>query len=65
MTFQLEEARLRQALERIQSQEIIIVKPTQVSPFAFPIMVDSLSRERLSTEKLEDRIEKMKLEILK
>jgi ATP-dependent Lhr-like helicase len=65
MTFQLEEARLRQALERIQSQEIIIVKPSQVSPFAFPIMVDSLSRERLSTEKLEDRIEKMKLEILR
>ena len=65
MTFQLEEARLRKALERIQNQEIVIVKPSQVSPFAFPIMVDSLSRERLSTEKLEDRIEKMKLEILR
>jgi ATP-dependent Lhr-like helicase len=65
MTFQLEEARMRDALERIQSQEIVIVKPSQVSPFAFPIMVDRLSRERLSSEKMEDRIEKMKLELLK
>jgi ATP-dependent Lhr-like helicase len=61
MDFQLEEARLRQALERIASQKIIITEPEKPTPFAFPIMVDR-TREKLTSEKLEDRIKKMKLE---
>lgn len=58
MDFQLEEARLRAALERINRQKIIISRPEKPTPFAFPIMVDRL-REKLSTEKIEDRIRKM------
>jgi ATP-dependent helicase Lhr and Lhr-like helicase len=61
MDFQLEEARLRQALERIATQKIIITQPEKPTPFAFPIMVDR-TREKLTSEKLEDRIKKMKLE---
>ncbi|MFN6089561.1 MAG: ligase-associated DNA damage response DEXH box helicase [Cyclobacteriaceae bacterium] len=61
MDFQLEEARLRQALERIGTQKIIITEPEKPTPFAFPIMVDR-TREKLTSEKLEDRIKKMKLE---
>jgi ATP-dependent Lhr-like helicase len=61
MDFQLEEARLRQALERIGTQKIIITQPEKPTPFAFPIMVDR-TREKLTSEKLEDRIKKMKLE---
>ncbi len=61
MDFQLEEARLRQALERIATQKIIITEPEKPTPFAFPIMVDR-TREKLTSEKLEDRIKKMKLE---
>ena len=61
MTFQFEEARLRRALTRIQNQSIVIVKPEKPTPFAFPIMVDRL-RESVTSEKLEDRINKMKLE---
>lgn len=64
MTFQLEEGRLRKALHRIQQQNIIIVRPKRVSPLAFPIMVDRL-RDKMSSEKLEDRIEKMKVQLLK
>ncbi len=64
MTFQLEEARLRKVLNRIQTQEITIVRPKNFSPLAFPIAVDRL-REQLSSEKLSDRIEKMKMELLK
>ncbi|HEY0744244.1 MAG TPA: ligase-associated DNA damage response DEXH box helicase [Chryseosolibacter sp.] len=60
MDFQLEEARLRKALERIAQQKIIITTPEKPTPFAFPIMVDRL-REKLTTEKLEDRIRKMAL----
>ena len=56
--FQLEEARLRRALERIAQQRIVIMYPDKPTPFAFPIIVDRL-REKLSTEKIEDRIRKM------
>lgn len=60
MDFQLEEARLRKALDRIALQKIIITEPEMPTPFAFPIMVDR-TREKLTSEKLEDRIRKMRL----
>jgi len=58
MDFQLEEVRMRRALERIASQKIIIKEPNRPTPFAFPIIVDR-NREKLTSEKLEDRIKKM------
>jgi ATP-dependent Lhr-like helicase len=58
MDFQLEETRLRKALDRINHQKIVIMHPEKPTPFSFPIMVDRL-REKLSTEKIEDRIRKM------
>ncbi len=58
MDFQLEEARLRLALDRIANQKIIITNPDKPTPFAFPIIVDR-TREKLTSEKLEDRIRKM------
>lgn len=61
LEFQLEEGRLRQALERINQQEIVITYPEKPSPFCFPIMVDRL-RERLTSESLEDRVKKMQLQ---
>lgn len=64
MTFQLEEARLREALDRINGQQICLMRPPRATPFAFPIMVDRL-RGRLTSEKLEDRIRKMKLQLVK
>ncbi len=64
MTFQLEEARLRAALERINTQKIILSRPDRATPFSFPIIVDRL-REKLTSEKLEDRIAKMKVQLVK
>lgn len=58
LAFQLEEFRLRAALQRIQKQVIIIKETTKPSPFAFPIMVDRL-REKMSTETIEERVAKM------
>jgi ATP-dependent Lhr-like helicase len=58
MDFQLEEARLRRSLERIAKQKIIITRPDKPTPFSFPIIVDRL-REKLTSEKLEDRIKRM------
>jgi ATP-dependent helicase Lhr and Lhr-like helicase len=60
MDFQLEEARLRMALDRIAHQKIIITEPKKPTPFAFPIMVDR-TREKLTSEKLTDRIKRMQL----
>ena len=55
---QMEEVRLRNMLNRIQESNIIITFPTQLTPFSFPVKVDSI-RETLSSEKLEDRVRKM------
>lgn len=59
-TFQLEEARLRRALNRINEQKILLQRPPKFTPFSFPIIVDRL-REKLSSEKLADRIRRMTL----
>ena len=64
LAFQLEEFRLREALQRIQSQKHIIKKTAKPSPFAFPIMVDRM-REKLSTESLEERVAKMVIRLEK
>ncbi|MEM0517586.1 ligase-associated DNA damage response DEXH box helicase [Aequorivita flava] len=61
---QLEEGRLRQALERINSQKIIWKQCEKATPFSFPIITDRL-REKLSSEKLADRIKKMTLQLEK
>ena len=58
MEFQIEEVRLRQALNRIASQKIEITYPEKPTPICFPILVERL-REKMTTEKLEDRIKKM------
>ncbi|MEO9510902.1 MAG: ligase-associated DNA damage response DEXH box helicase [Flavobacteriaceae bacterium] len=55
---QLEEGRLRLALERIAQQEIVWKQCQNHTPFSFPIITDRL-REKLSNEKLADRIKRM------
>jgi ATP-dependent Lhr-like helicase len=60
--YQMEEARLRESLERIYNSHIIITSPAELTPFCFPIKVDSL-RESLTSEKLADRIKKMRPQI--
>jgi len=65
LAFQLEEGRLREVLTKLQNLDIVLKRPLRASPFAFPIMVDRLSREKLTTETIEDRIEKMKVELYK
>jgi ATP-dependent Lhr-like helicase len=61
---QMEEVRLRNMLERIQESRIVITYPSQLTPFCFPIKVDSM-REALSSEKLEDRIKRMQTQLEK
>jgi ATP-dependent Lhr-like helicase len=49
-------------LQRIRQSQIVIRFPSQLTPFCFPIKVDSM-RENISSEKLEDRIIKMQQQL--
>ena len=60
---QMEEVRLRNALQRIANSKIIINFPKKLTPFCFPIIVDGLSRNNLSSEKFEDRVKKMQAQL--
>jgi ATP-dependent Lhr-like helicase len=62
MAQQMEEERLRNMLERIQKGRIVLRFPQQLTPFCFPLKVDSM-REDLSSEKLEDRVKKMQAQL--
>ncbi|MCS6818307.1 MAG: helicase-related protein, partial [Chitinophagales bacterium] len=62
---QIEEVRLREALHRIEKGQLLIVKPDKLTPFCFPIHLDTMWRETLSSEKLEARIKRMKLQLEK
>ena len=62
MHHQMDEARLRHMLKRIQDSNIIITYPKRLTPFCFPIKVDSM-REQLTSEKLGDRIRRMQLQL--
>jgi ATP-dependent Lhr-like helicase len=58
LTYEVEAERLYNSLNRIHNSNILISRPKTLTPFCFPIKVDSL-REELSSEKLEDRIRRM------
>jgi len=62
MDQQMEEQRLRNMLERIAKGKIVLRWPRQLTPFCFPLKVDSM-REDLSSEKLEDRVKKMQAQL--
>ncbi len=62
MEQQMEEARLRDMLGRIQHSKIILQFPSRLTPFCFPIKVDSM-REDLSSERLEDRVRRMQQQL--
>lgn len=63
---QMEKDKVLQAVQRINSQKIVLKSPVQFTPFGFPIMVDGFwLRSSLSSETLEDRVLKMKADLLK
>ena len=59
---QLERSRLGRTLQRIAGAQVIVTSPPKVSPLAFPLWVDR-NRERVSSEKLADRIKRMQLSL--
>lgn len=63
MTLQLDQSRFMEAIRRINSQKIILKETQKPTPFAFPILVDMIRRERLSSEDVTDRILKMQMQL--
>ena len=59
---QIEEVRLRKVLERIKNSNILLTYPEKLTPFSFPVKVDMI-RENMSSERLEDRIKRMTMEL--
>ncbi len=61
---ELDIRRLAQVLKRMRDQRVVFVDLAVPSPFALPLMVERF-REKLSTEKLKDRLERMLKEMEK
>ncbi|HVZ24480.1 MAG TPA: helicase-related protein, partial [Sediminibacterium sp.] len=63
LTQQMEEIRLRLALQRISNSEIILRFPSKLTPLSFPIIVDGLNRNHYSSESLEARVTRMQADL--
>ena len=59
---QLERSRLGRTLQRITGARVVVTTPPKITPLAFPLWVDR-NRERVSSEKLADRIRRMQLSL--
>ena len=55
---ELDMKRLKEVLKRMRQQRVAFVELAVPSPFALPLMVERF-REKLTTEKLKDRLERM------
>ncbi|MFM7869088.1 MAG: hypothetical protein ACKPHU_33125, partial [Planctomycetaceae bacterium] len=62
MERQLEHSRLVRTLQDLQRMTVIRKQPARFTPLAFPLIVARL-REKLSSEKLSDRIARMTLQL--
>ncbi|WP_296703110.1 ligase-associated DNA damage response DEXH box helicase [Algoriphagus sp.] len=56
---QMDKEKMINSMIKINQQRIIVKHPIQFTPFSFPIMVDRLSRNSVSSESIEDRIVKI------
>jgi ATP-dependent Lhr-like helicase len=61
---QLESTRLGDTLRRLSRSTVVVRRPKRVTPFGFPLVVDR-NREKVSSERLADRIRRMVLALEK
>ena len=57
---QLERSRLGATLQRLSAARVVVTAPKRFTPLAFPLLVDR-TRNKVSSEKLGDRIKRMQL----
>ena len=63
LTLQVEKSRFMEAIRRINKQRIIVKDVIKPTPFAFPIFVSVIRRQRLSSEEIENRILRMQMQL--
>lgn len=56
---QMEQDMFIKAIKKLNQKQLVVKYPVQFTPFSFPIMVDRLSRTNISSETIEDKIEKI------
>jgi ATP-dependent helicase Lhr and Lhr-like helicase len=56
--FQLEITRMQDAFRRMSTNHVVVTRPKGPTPFAFPILVDTL-REKYSNEDIQSRIDRI------
>jgi len=61
---ELELTRMERVLAGIAARPVTILQPPYPTPFAFPLMIERI-REKLSTEKVGDRVQRMLAEMEK
>ncbi|MDB4914472.1 MAG: associated domain protein [Gemmatimonadetes bacterium] len=61
---QLERSRLGQTLIRLSQSKVVITEPKRFTPLSFPLLIDR-TRNKVSSEKLSDRIKRMQLALEK
>jgi ATP-dependent Lhr-like helicase len=59
---QLEFLRLKQALERISGMDVVLIDTPRISPLAFPIWSERMQSSQVSSERLSDRLQRMRLQ---
>jgi ATP-dependent helicase Lhr and Lhr-like helicase len=64
MLQELDFARIRTALQKMSASRMVLTHLKKPTPFAFPLIVGRM-REKVSTEKLADRVERMLAELEK
>ena len=62
MLQELELDRMKRTLDAMCTSRLALTRPKKPTPFAFPLIVGRI-REKVSTEKLADRIERMLAEL--
>ncbi|MCA9450845.1 MAG: hypothetical protein KC931_27225, partial [Candidatus Omnitrophica bacterium] len=61
---QLEISRIKQCLDRMGQQEIVMTSPKRFTPLAFPLWAERI-RAQVSSEKWLDRVQRMAIQIEK
>jgi ATP-dependent Lhr-like helicase len=59
---ELELSRLKATLETLARQTVVLTQPRRLTPLALPLIAEQM-RNKLSTEKLADRVARMQLQI--
>jgi ATP-dependent Lhr-like helicase len=60
---ELEVVRMRHTLERIANEQITVVRPERFTPLSFPLWVERIRSQQVSSERWMDRVQRMVVQL--